>query len=117
MGPLLDGVVGDELELRRVAQAQSGPQLPPEVPGGGAQAPHHLLLLGLVQGRDIDLRIAQVAGGVHVGDGEEAALEPWVLHRAEKGGQLPLDLLVDPADPVAGHDKDLLYGSSFNPSR
>ena len=26
------------------------------------EAPHHLLLLGLVQGRDIDLRIAQVAG-------------------------------------------------------
>ena len=40
-----------------------------------------------------DFRIAQIAGGVHVGDSHQPVLQAGVLDRAQKRGQLPLDFL------------------------
>ena len=61
----LDGVVGDELELRGVAEAEGGAQLPAEIAGGGAEALHHFFFVLLVQGADINFCVAEVAGGVY----------------------------------------------------
>ena len=99
---MLDGVVADELQLRGIAQLKGAAQLPAEETGGGFEALEDILFLGLVQDTDIDPGIAQVAGGIHPGDGDHSHLrDPGVFQAAELVTELPLDLLVDAADSVA----------------
>ena len=104
MGPVLDGVVADKLELRRIAELEGMAQLPAEEAGGGFQPLENLFFLVLVQHADIDPGIAQIVGGVHPGDGHHAgAGDPGVLQIAELGRQLPLDFVVDAVDSVGCH--------------
>ena len=45
-----------------------------------------------------------LGGGLHGGDGHHTRVRhPGVLHGADEGGQLPLDLLIDAPDAIAWH--------------
>ena len=102
VGALVDGVVPDEGQLGGVAQVERAAQLPAQVAGGGLQALEHLLHVALIQHADIDLAELQVGGGVDGGDGDHAG-HPGILHAADQGRHLALDLFVDPSDSIASH--------------
>ena len=103
MGSGVNGVVLHKLQLRGVTQLEGSAQLPPQVAPGGLQALDDLLHVALVQHADVNLRVAEIRGGVHRRDGHQA-VHPGVFHGADKGGQLPLDLLVDASDAIARHN-------------
>ncbi len=120
--PWLNGVIRDELELRRVAQLQSVPQLPPQEARSGLETLEDLLFLGFIQDGDIDPGIAQISGGVHPGDGDHADLgDPGIFQPAELVAELPLDFFVDAADAIACHSRPPLVRRSrrrgFAPTR
>ena len=103
VGAVGDGIVHDELQLRRVAQIHLLPQLVAQVAGGGLQALHQTLFVLTVQGADIDPGVPQVAGGVHMGDGQHALGDTGILHRAQQAGQRLADGLIDAADAIGCH--------------
>ena len=100
-----DGIVDKKLELRRVAQVHTAAQLAAQVTGGGLEALEQALLIRAVQGADIDPGIAQVAGGVHMGDGQHTLGHPGVLDGAQQGGKLLLDGVIDAGNAVGCHSR------------
>ena len=103
--PVGNGVIGDELQLRGVAQIHPAAQLPAQEACGGLETLHQVLFVLAVQGADIDLTLAQVRGGVHMGDGEHSLCHPGVLHCAQQRRKLLADLLVDASDTIGCHNK------------
>ena len=100
-----DGVVGDELQLRRVAQLQGTAQFPAQEPGGGFETLEDLGFPCLVQRADIDPGIAQITGGIYPGNGDHAGgRHPGILQAAELVTELPLNFFVDAANSIAGHE-------------
>ena len=105
VGAIGDGIVHEELELRRVAQVHTAAQLASQITGGGLEALEQALLIRAVQGADIDPGIAQVAGGVHMGDGQHTLGHPGVLDGAQQGGKLLLDGVIDAGNAVGCHSR------------
>ena len=95
-----DGVVHKELQLRGIAQVDAAAQLVAQIACGGLQALQKPLLVRAVQGADIDAGIAQIAGGVHMGDGQHTIRHTGVLDGPQQGRKLLLDLVVDAADAI-----------------
>ena len=103
VGAVGDGVIGEELQLRRIAQIKPLPQLPPQIAAGGFQTLQKVLFVGPVHSADVDPGIPQVRRGVHVGDGQQRSADPGIFHRAHKLAQLFLDLVVDTTDTIGSH--------------
>ena len=95
-----DGVVHKELQLRGIAQIDAAAQFVAQIACGGLQALQKSLLIRAVQGADIDAGIAQIAGGVHMGDGQHTIRHTGILDGPQQGGELLLDLVVDAADAI-----------------
>ena len=91
-----------EKDPRAIAAAK----LAPQPAARGLQAAQRVLRPGLFQHTHINFTVAQIGRGVHARDGDHG-LHPRVLQRADQLRQLPLDLLVDPANSVGSHSTSL----------
>ena len=106
MRAVFERIVEREDKLRRIAQLQTAAKLAPQPSARGLQAAQRVLRPGLFQHTHINFTVAQIGRGVHARDGDHG-LHPRVLQRADQLRQLPLDLLVDPANSVGSHSTSL----------
>ena len=105
-----DGVVHKELQLRRIAQAQLTAQFPAQETGGGLETLQKALFILAVQCAHIHAGIAQVGGGIHMGDGQHGFGDARILNAAQQACQLLLNLAVDTADTVRCHSRIAPFG-------
>ena len=106
MRAVFERIVEREDKLRRIAQLQTAAKFAPQPAARGLQAAQRVLRPGLFQHTHINFTVAQIGRGVHARDGDHG-LHPRVLQRADQLRQLPLDLLVDPANSVGSHSTSL----------
>jgi|GEM_PF-170379 len=103
---VFERIVEREDELRRVAQLQPAAELAPQPAARRLQPADRILRPCLLEHADIDFTVAQIRRGIHARDGDHG-LHPRVLERADQLRQLPLDLLIDPADSIGSHRPSL----------
>ena len=89
-----DGVVGDELEFRRLAQVEVAGDLAPQVTGGIVECRGRLLrAFDAGEVTDVDFRVGAVAGDIDADDGQDLALHTGVLDTLHDDRQFPFDVL------------------------
>ena len=110
---ILDGVIGNKLQLRRVAQAQSRAQLTAEIAGGTLESLDNIPFLRLIKHTDKNAGIAQITCRVNMRDGHHAALHAGILQAAEQTAEFLLYFLIDAIDTIACHSYDHSFPLHF----